>query len=227
MMKTFALAAGAILTLTGASTPVPHDDDTLHPSVVAQYEQLFRDHAVPEGQWEGLLDAVENGVPVGAQMSQHPVSTEPFRQGDMEGTISRWANGSFATSLEQIPVQVRPGQVTARGVSGCTRYTSAGASSSTNCLVSETVFNLTTSFQANYWQSRTQARISRAWNYNGSCIGGTWSFQHLRVTKGTGYSNARPATAELVLMVSMFGTNSRTWLQLSVGPSSVTTQKNY
>ncbi|WP_344344437.1 hypothetical protein [Agrococcus versicolor] len=226
-MKTIALAASGVLALTGGALMLPQADAALSPTTAAELEQLFVDHDVPQHQWQGLLDAVEAGVPVGAQTDQPPVSTESYARGAMEGTISRWADGSFATSLEEVPVEVQPGQVMARAVAGCVRYTSAGATSSTGCMVSETVFNLTTSFQANYWQSVSQARITRAWNYNASCIGCSWTFEHLRITKGTGFSNSRPSTAELVLMVTMFGSNSRTWLQLSVGPTAVSTQKNY
>lgn len=123
---------------------------------------------------------------------------------------------------------VPAGTMTPAGVSGCTHYTSAGGTSSTNCLVQEAVFNLTTSFMANYWRTASRSEISKVWNANASAIGGTWTLVHLKVTKRVGYSNSNPAQAELVLNVTwpIVG-NSRTWLQLNVGTTSVWTAKNY
>lgn len=195
--------------------------------MVSDLQDHYAEYGVPEALWPGLIDTYFQGGTYDSQTGAPPVSSTPYVDDGMLGTIERWSDGSFEVRvMERASRGPRSSQTAGnqeiQSITGCRYYTSAGASSASGCLVQTTNQVITMSFVANYWQSARASAITWAGNYNATVIGGSWSFEHLQIQRARGYANSTTsaAYAEFAMMANFpFLGNSRAVIGLWVGPT--------
>ncbi|MFT2691389.1 hypothetical protein [Clavibacter zhangzhiyongii] len=145
----------------------------------ARIAQRLVDFDVPAGLRPGLLDAAEHGRPFDASTGAAPTSADTVVHEGLAYDVSRYADGSFiATALEtpESGAVVRPDDI-----QGCSRYTGAGVTEYSHCLVISDTPTLTLQFRASYYRSAAAAGIDeisdwdiQAYGARARCRSSTW-----------------------------------------------------
>jgi hypothetical protein len=192
-----ALAAG------GATAPASAAPTTGHPAAAAvlspadraRVAQRLVDFQVPEHLRADLLDAAASGRPFAAAMGAQPVSTDTVEHDGLEFHVDRYVDGSFvATALEE---PGRSGLVHPDDIQGCSRYTGAGVTEYTGCLVISDTPTLTLQFRASYHRSAGASGIDGVSDWDIQAYGGSCALQEFGVVKPTYGFATGPAKARL------------------------------
>ncbi len=175
----------SILTITalavGGAAPASAAPDSQHPASAssklpagdrARIAQRLVDFGVPADLRAGLLDAINHDRVLDAATGSTPTSTDTLVHDGLAYEVSRFADGSFiATALEkpESGSAVRPDDI-----QGFSRYTGAGVTEYSHCLVISDTPALTLQFRASYYRSARASGIDEIsdWDiqaYAGSC----------------------------------------------------------
>ncbi|MGO1497825.1 hypothetical protein [Agrococcus casei] len=222
------VTAGAALALVlphSAPAPATAQASDQSPSFESVIEERLEAFAVPDEFHESLTLTALQGEPLLSDSGTPPSSVEPWWHDGMHGTISRWDDGSYQWSGMERPQESLP--IGPSSVSGCTVYTSAGASSFTNCRVSHGNLVREYAFTLNFSRWPGRAQISgQPWgpSFDTFCAIQSSSFN---VLKRDSYANSAPAKVRLTVTelcgIGQAGITGTWWIQANIGPTSSST----
>ncbi|MDQ0742755.1 hypothetical protein QFZ62_000063 [Clavibacter sp. B3I6] len=193
----------------------------------ARIEQRLIDFAVPEHLRAGLLEAARHGRAFDAATGAAPTSTDTVVHDGLQYSVSRFDDGSFiATALET------PGGGTAvqpDDIQGCSRYTGAGVTEYSHCLVISDTPTLTLQFRASYHRSAAASGIDGISDWDIQAYGGSCALQEFDVVKA-GYGSATgPARARLRCFATAVSgiASSYPYLDLVIDGSGARSESNF
>jgi hypothetical protein len=193
----------------------------------ARIAQRLVDFDVPAGLRPGLLDAAEHGRPFDAASGAAPTSADTVVHDGLAYDVSRYADGSFiATALEtpESGAVVRPDDI-----QGCSRYTGAGVTEYSHCLVISDTPTLTLQFRASYYRSAAAAGIDEISDWDIQAYGGSCALQEFDVVKARNGSATGPAKARLRCFANAVSgiASSYPYLDLVVDGSGARSESNF
>jgi hypothetical protein len=196
----------AVLAACGVAAPAVAEDPAsgspgiaaarvLSSEEVARVAQRLADFRVPERLRPGLLDAAEHGRSFDAASGTAPTTTDTVEHEGLDYAVARYPDGSFvATAVEA------PGASTAihpHDIQGCSRYTGAGVTAYSHCLVISDTPTLTLQFRASYYRSAAASGIDEVSDWDIQAYGGSCALQESAVVKARSGSATGPAKARL------------------------------
>lgn len=215
-----AIAAPRVGHAATASSTLPAGDR-------ARIAQRLVDFGVPTDLRAGLLDAVDHGRAFDAATGSAPTSTDTVVHDGLAYDVSRYADGSFiATALE------RPGESTAihpDDIQGCSRYTGAGVTEYSHCLVISDTPTLTLQFRASYYRSARASGIDEISDWDIQAYAGSCALQEFDIVKARYGSATGPAKARLRCFANAVSgiASSYPYLDLVVDGSGARSASNF
>lgn len=140
-----ATIAGAVALAT-APVPAYADSPELPAEFVAELTSVWTEHGVSEETQAALLDKLESGAMVDANLGVEPLAVASTESDGWLQQVSTYPDGSISVSKFELGEEVEEGDVRARGIVGCTQsnYTF------TNCSVQGWFTAVTLAFLADY-----------------------------------------------------------------------------
>jgi hypothetical protein len=161
----------------------------------ARIAQRLADFDVPEGLRPALLDAAEHGRPFDAATGAASASVDTVVHDGLAYEVSRFADGSFIATALETPES--GGSVRPDDIQGCSRYTGAGVTEYSHCLVISDTPTLTLQFRASSYRSAGAAGIDEISDWDIQAYGGSCALQEFDVVKARYGSATGPARARL------------------------------
>ncbi|WP_146081653.1 hypothetical protein [Clavibacter michiganensis] len=193
-IATVALCASAA---PASADPPGHPDSASVGRSAIDHARIARrlaDFDVPEALRPGLLHALESGRIVDAATGVAPSSIDTIRRDGLVHHVSRFADGSFIATAVETPgaAAVHPDDVQA-----CSRYTGAGVTAYSHCLVISDTPTLTLQFRASYHRSAGASGIDEIADWDIQAYGGSCALQEFDIVKARYGAATGPAKARL------------------------------
>ncbi len=224
------------LAVGGVAAPASEAPDSQHPASAssklpagdrARIAQRLVDFGVPAELRAGLLDGIDHDRVLDAATGATPTSTDTLVHDGLAYEVSRFADGSFTATAVEKPKSgsaVRPDDI-----QDCSRYTGAGVTEYSHCLVISDTPTLTLQFRASYYRSGRASGIDEISDWDIQAYAGSCALQEFDIVKARYGSATGPAKARLRCFANAVSgiASSYPYLDLVVDGSGARSASNF